>query len=270
MRFLVTQAALRPALAWIVMITLGIVQASALAKPIVVSDPEVPACVSTSCVSVAKLQLSGDPRSLSTISELSLSGYAMTVSHWRTDLGLDKLMQRLAAQLPADTLAWDDPHMVYMFWSSENQSHYLTVTARDQFVSELLLSSVTLHQSKQTVLGSFQRNGSRDVYSEIKFLFSNADLGGELVIDLRDSAQLADGFSLLYSTDRAQEPLLLALSERLRSEGWIVETMHKMPKSFNAGLTIEANRFQHLLRMDIVKLFDKVFVYINHTRSIRP
>lgn len=220
-------------------------------------------------VTVAGIQLTGDPLTLITMSKLNLSGHDITVNRWQSPNRLDDVMEQLSTQVPHKTLAWGEEGVVSMMWEASDCSHHLMVTPLSDRMVEIVLSSIELVRSGLPNNEEYSLLSGNDNDNEIKKIFISMDPQAELLVDVKDKSVDQSSFTLLYALMRKLTDVDIELRHRLKEDGWLVSSVPERLGLDHSHHVIEAIRYQHQLRIDLINDFGKLFVHINQSGSFK-
>jgi hypothetical protein len=217
-------------------------------------------------VNIDRLQLVGDPHSLSTMGKMYVGRHEITLSRWYSLQRIEDVMRDLARQVPEDTLAWSDGLVMQILWTSDQYSHLLALMPESEQRAAFFLSSIRLKPS-ETLQGHSTQNPSEkgqpsfESYERLKAIFTNANLAAELMFDVRDPVGDAESATLLYGSVHPIHFLERAIRNALSQKNWLVSTNSQQMGLSTQPRTIQARCHGALVKIDLLEYLGKTFMY---------
>ena len=219
-------------------------------------------------VNIDRLQLLGDPDSLSSMGKMYVGRHEITLSRWYSLQRIEDVIRNLSRQVPEDTLAWSDGLVMQMLWTSDQYSHLLSVMPESEQRAAFFLSSIRLTPS-ETLQGHSTQNPSGkgqqvfESYERLKAIFTNSNLAAELMFDVRDSEGDAESATLLYASAHPIHFLERAIHNALSQKNWFVSINSQKMVSSTQSRTIQARHLAALVKIDLLGYLGKTFIYVH-------
>lgn len=217
-------------------------------------------------VNIDRLQLVGNPHSLSTMGKMYVGRHEITLSRWYSLQRIEDVIRDLSRQVPEETLAWSDGLVMQMLWTSDQYSHLLALMPESETRAAFFLSSIRLTPS-ETLQGHSNQNPSEkrrqsfESYERLKTIFSISKLSAELMFDVRDPVGDAESATLLYASVHSIHFLERAIRNALSQKNWLVSTNSQQMSVSTQPRTIQARCDGALVKIDLLEYLGKTFMY---------
>jgi hypothetical protein len=216
---------------------------------------------SNNLVQIGERQLVGDPDTLLTVGKLSMSGYEINLNQWERAQGINAVMETLTAQVPDDTLAWSDGERMQILWTTPEQSHVLVVSPLNENRVSFFLSSIRMSAQYE--------NRGQTLYHQLKRTLSEPTINAQLIMDVRDTTNESDAFSLLYVSTQSINFLAEHIRHSLKKNDWFIRETPQTQLHFKQAYSIQAVRPGSHLRLDLVDN-GQSFLYVNLSGALKP
>ena len=219
-------------------------------------------------VNIDRLQLVGDPHSLSTMGKMYVGRHEITLSRWYSLQRIEDVIRDLSRQVPEDTLAWSDGLVMQMLWTSDQYSHLLSLMPESETRTAFFLSSIRLTPT-ETLQGHSTQNPtgkgqqSFESYERLKTTFSTSNLAAELMFDVRDLVDDAESATLMYASVHPIHYLERAIQKALTQKNWLLTTHSQQMVSSTQPRTIQARCYGALVKIDLLEYLGKTFMYVH-------